>query len=305
MGTRCGVAAAAIALACPPVLVVSSSPASAATLLGQWGSKGSGNGQFDRPMDVAVAPRGGDVYVTDYGNNRVEEFSATGRFIRSFNAGTYLPNPWGVAVGPNGDVYVTSNRNANVQEFSATGVFIRKWGSGDGTFVDPRGIAVGPNGNVFVADTGHGLIKEYTATGTFVRAWAPKDIGGSSAPNWLAVGPGGDIYATTFAWVEKFSPGGTYLGAWGVNGTSTGQFPSAKGVAAGPDPYRDVFVIDVDASRGRVLEFEGSGRPVQTWAGPPSNASLFNNPHGIAVSPDYQVYIANTYSNSILRFSPH
>ena len=54
--------------------------------LGQWGSHGSGNGQFDYPYGVAVAP-GGDVYVADSDNNRVQYFTASGSYLGQW--GTY------------------------------------------------------------------------------------------------------------------------------------------------------------------------------------------------------------------------
>ena len=40
------------------------------------GSSGSGDGQFDVPQDVAV-DSSGNVWVSDFGNNRVEEFAET------------------------------------------------------------------------------------------------------------------------------------------------------------------------------------------------------------------------------------
>ena len=42
-----------------------------------FGSKGSGNGQFKSPYDIAIDSEG-LVYVTDYGNNRIQKFSPEG-----------------------------------------------------------------------------------------------------------------------------------------------------------------------------------------------------------------------------------
>ena len=61
-----GLAALAFALN-PPTYVTS------------WGQNGTSNGQFNIPFGLAVAPNG-DVYVADYGNNRIQVFDADGVF---------------------------------------------------------------------------------------------------------------------------------------------------------------------------------------------------------------------------------
>jgi DNA-binding beta-propeller fold protein YncE len=44
---------------------------------GKWDSYGSGNGQFDLPLGVAVTPDGAYVYVADTENHRVQYFDQT------------------------------------------------------------------------------------------------------------------------------------------------------------------------------------------------------------------------------------
>ena len=60
----------------------------AQVILRQWGIKGvSGNSQFQFPFAVSVNPFTGSVYVVDVGNNRIQKFTNSGTFIRSW--GTY------------------------------------------------------------------------------------------------------------------------------------------------------------------------------------------------------------------------
>jgi DNA-binding beta-propeller fold protein YncE len=47
---------------------------SSGTYLAQWGTRGTGNGQFDLPVSVAVRS-GIRVYVADSFNNRIQEFA--------------------------------------------------------------------------------------------------------------------------------------------------------------------------------------------------------------------------------------
>ncbi|HKG40530.1 MAG TPA: hypothetical protein VKA98_00150 [Nitrososphaeraceae archaeon] len=46
-----------------------------------WGSKGSKNGQLDRPHDIAVDSSGNNVYVAEQDNFQIQKFAADGKFI--------------------------------------------------------------------------------------------------------------------------------------------------------------------------------------------------------------------------------
>ncbi len=63
-------------------------------VLASWGSKGSGDGQFDDPTSVAVDPITNKVYVADPRNKRIQLFDSTGRFLTKWS----IPE-WGQPVG--------------------------------------------------------------------------------------------------------------------------------------------------------------------------------------------------------------
>src|SRR5207302_2203227 len=48
--------------------------------LSQWGSRGTGDGEFGLPHNVVV-DSGGRVYVTDRDNQRIEVFDAEGKYL--------------------------------------------------------------------------------------------------------------------------------------------------------------------------------------------------------------------------------
>jgi hypothetical protein len=52
-----------------------------------FGGSGEAAGQFQKPAGVAVNTATGDVYVADYGNNRIEQFNEDGAFIRAWGFG--------------------------------------------------------------------------------------------------------------------------------------------------------------------------------------------------------------------------
>src|SRR5262245_52226713 len=72
-----------------------------------WGGSGTDDGKFDDPSLVAVDGNG-HVYVADPGNARIQEFTASGTFVRALgNLGSgdgQFRGPEGVAVAGNGHI---------------------------------------------------------------------------------------------------------------------------------------------------------------------------------------------------------
>src|SRR5207244_8242531 len=60
---------------------------------GHGGSAGSGAGEMWNPYGVAVGPTG-DVYVADSSNNRIDEFTQSGGFVRAFGKGVGAGEPF-------------------------------------------------------------------------------------------------------------------------------------------------------------------------------------------------------------------
>ena len=81
--------------------------------VGQIGSEGAGEGQFDGPYGVAADSRG-DVWVGDIGNDRVEEFSAQGEYLTQFEGKEGEFRWWnelmGIAADGKGNVWVTDTQ---------------------------------------------------------------------------------------------------------------------------------------------------------------------------------------------------
>ncbi len=46
----------------------------------KWGSNGTGNGQFDSPINIAI-DSADNVYITDMWDNRVQKFDSSGNFV--------------------------------------------------------------------------------------------------------------------------------------------------------------------------------------------------------------------------------
>ncbi len=93
------------------------------TEIKEIGGKGTGNGLFEDTTGIAFNAAG-DMYVVDYGNDRVEELSPSGSYMSQFGVkGTgpgQFTEPQGIAMSSAGNVYVVDEGNSRVQEWKPT-----------------------------------------------------------------------------------------------------------------------------------------------------------------------------------------
>lgn len=124
------------------------------------GERGTGQGQFNAPIQGAVAPDG-TLYVLDAGNFRVQAFDRNGKFLRAWgktgnNIGDFM-RPRGIAVDNDGNIYVTDAAFGNVQIFNSQGQLLMAIGSPGaydkpGRYSLPGGVAVDETGRLYVTD---------------------------------------------------------------------------------------------------------------------------------------------------------
>ncbi|MCU0522055.1 MAG: TIGR03663 family protein [Anaerolineae bacterium] len=87
-------------------------------------------GKFYGPRGLAISP-GGELFVADTGNKRVQVFDLDGTFLREFGGGGtaagYLDEPVGIDVSADGVVAVVDSWNRRVQLFTELGEPLRQW----------------------------------------------------------------------------------------------------------------------------------------------------------------------------------
>ncbi|WP_167397393.1 cadherin-like beta sandwich domain-containing protein [Lysinibacillus mangiferihumi] len=163
---------------------------SGGTLIKQWGSEGTGNGQFKYPRGIAIDDTG-NVYVADSVNNRIQKFAADGTYITQFGQMGY---PADIALDKAGNMYITNTFPYSVKKLRSDGTDLSYgWKN---NFNLPEGIAVDPNGNIYVADKNNGRIQKFTSDGEYLAQWgAESSLDGKFIfPSQLAIDTAGNLY---------------------------------------------------------------------------------------------------------------
>jgi DNA-binding beta-propeller fold protein YncE len=248
-----------------------------------------GEGLFTmRAHGITVAPDGA-VWCVDDGDQTARKFDPDGRLLltlgtsgRASDSGYDGKNvtsiargappfnrPTNLAVAPNGELYVTDGYgNARVHRFSFNGELIGSWGEpgvGPGQFMLPHGIAVHPDGRVFVADRENDRIQIFTPDGEFLGEWNVQ------RPTQLAFDAKGNAVVAELPW----RAGSTSF----RNGPIAAHLPGS------------VSILDWS---GAVIARLGDQGPLEPkWgAADPCLAGNFCAPHGLAIDPNGDLYVA-------------
>ena len=111
---------------------------------------------FNQPTSIAIA-QNGNVFVAEghgpsNGNSRIMEFSAQGRFIRTWGSKGSLPDqfmgPHGLAFDSKGRLFVADRGNSRVEIYSQEGKLLDTWTQ----FGAPGGIYIDRHDVLYVAD---------------------------------------------------------------------------------------------------------------------------------------------------------
>lgn len=230
--------------------------------IGEWGSRGSANGQFEFPRGITKA--NGYIYICDRNNNRIQVFTTDGQFVRKFgtsgSGNGQLSAPLDI-VPAGGTLYVADYNNHRVQQFTYDGQWINSFGN-EPLMYGPCGLAVDSAGYIYVLDdhSFYSRVNKFTQGGVLVTWWGGKGTGNSQldSPARICIDQFDRVYITEYGTnigVKKFTINGGFIARWGEGSTGDnappGTFSSPTGITV--DMLGRIFVCDTNNSRVQIF----------------------------------------------------
>ena len=267
------------------------------TSLYNFGSRGSGNGQFEVARGIASSLNGSDweIFVSDEANDRVQVFDEFGGFKRKF--WSVDGNPRDIAIDDNGSVYV-ADQASRINVFDKNGTLLRTI---TGVSGHPWGLSIKGNLLAVGNSINNDIVRIYHINGTFI-----KQFGGGGSENGkfdythgVSFAPNGELWVTDHYnhRVQIFDDNGTYLRQFGGYAESPALYwPEA--IIADLDHY---YISDTGNDRVVVMnsDFGGYRRTIAKSGSAPGQV---NDPMGIALDSQGRIYVADSGNDRVQVF---
>lgn len=260
---------------------------------------------------------GGNVYVADSANHRVQKITPRGdAFVLSHYGREVgaLDGPVDLVVDANLYLYVLEAGNGRITKFSPAGEAVLAFGhpgSGPGELDHPSAILRDRHGTLYVADTGNGRIQRFDGSGRFLGGLGDRATCSIVAPRGLALDSALNLFVADdhANRLVVLSPEGGQIGTIGEPGGDPGQLSGPRGLATMGDGI--VLIAEEHGCRVQGLTFAGEcvcqiggpGPSAKAQADAGSSLAL-KAPLGLALDPNTaDVYVADSGSHRVLRLA--
>ena len=214
-----------------------------------------GKGVLSRALYGVSFDLKGNVWVTDYDNNKVVKLSQDGRLLQTIHHASSesdcFSNPIGVSVSAEGLIYICDFGNNRVTVHDEEGNFLFAFGSkgsGPGCFNRPRDIAFGSNGFVYIVELGNKRVSVWSKEGTFKQQFKPKYY-----PFCITAANDNHLLITSYSshTVMVYTLEGKLIHQFGAQESDPGMFDGPWGICV--DDNELVYVVDFQNARVQVF----------------------------------------------------
>ncbi|QOY36245.1 hypothetical protein AWH56_000665 [Anaerobacillus isosaccharinicus] len=255
--------------------------------------KGNKETPLSSPLDLTVT-NGGNLYVTDSDNNRIQVFNKKGEFLFHFggedseDVEAILNYPVSIAVDNDEIFYIVDLINQRIAVFSKEGQFLKNFYVENRMLIDPT-IVTYSEGFLYFFDKFDHQIKKFTLNGNLVLSFGTQGNGDGQFqyPFDIAVLPEGNIIVsdTGNGRIQVFNEQGIFQYSF------KGSFGMPSGIAV---DHENIYITDPINSRVVVTTHEGKEKKIISKLNK-KNIQL-NFPEGLEVANN-RLYIVDKGSN--------
>ncbi len=228
----------------------------------KFGGHGTADGLFDNPEGIAL-DSSGNVYVSDFNNERIQKFTANGVFLKKWGLASGM-QPRGLTVY--GDrLYVCDIKNySDVQVFDLEGNYQATWKVPDyntsQSFVGALDVDTDSSGNIYVLDSQNVEVVIFGSSGNVKGHFSTEAAHHIPRCGGIAIS-GNQIFLTDAVYnqVNVFDLNGAFLRTWGQTGSGSGQFVTASGIAIMKSNSVIVGDFPLSPTFSRIQKFDFSG----------------------------------------------
>jgi gliding motility-associated-like protein len=308
-------------------------PAAVTITLAGSGTAGGTNGtgiaaRFNDPRGVTFS--NGNLYVSDYAGHQIRKIVLTGYISPALPAGLSMNVTTGIITGTPTTPKVAANYTVTAWNGGGSGSFTINilvkptLAAPNISYTSPQTYTAGTAITALSPANSGGAVPAtvYSAVSTLAGSGAAGSANGTGAAATfnglrdMATDAAGNIYAADYTAnvIRKITPAGvvtTFAGsgtAGSANGTGTAaSFNKPAGVVV--DAAGNVYISDsgnnlirMITPTGVVTTFAGSG--VAGTSNGTGIAARFNNPHGLTIDGDGNLYVADFAGNDIRKITP-
>jgi len=271
--------------------------------IAKFGTKGSGNGQFNGAFFVATDKQGNI--------HRIQMFDFNGQWLKSIGScgsgNGQFDHPAGIAFNSKNHMFVADFNNHRIVQFDENMQFIKVFGSrgkGNGQLQYPCGITIDADDNIVVVDWINHRIQKFSKDGEWKQTIGKYGSGNGefNRPWGVAVcKTSGKIFVSDYNHrIQVFSSDGKFLFQFGSYGSENGQFQYPRGLALS-NCGQYLFVCD-DLNHRIQLFNAMNGEFFKSYGSKGSNDGLFDGLFGICFSPSGQVIVSERDNNRVQIF---
>jgi sugar lactone lactonase YvrE len=271
-----------------------------------FGKRGSEPGFIKYPVGLCFDSKT-NLWMADWGNQRIQIFSSRGDLIKSLDVS--LDGPCGIVIDSRGYVFISEIRNNRITKLDKNGQLVERIGShgrNPGQFREPRGIAVDSADNLYVCDYKNLRIQKLDRNGKYLTQFQYRDKrAGFERPRWVCLDSRGNLYVAypDINKIVKFDKDGNWLLDFGAKGRESGFFDEPRCVIV--DSNENILVSD--HKNNRIQKFDSVGRHLETIGVSPDNPRLekgsLSRPEGLAIDIYGNLFVSDGEHDRIQIFN--